>query len=173
MADHPIEIAGILIPSSRPFFLVMVGVHVTAGITCVIAGLVAMRSQKGPGRHPRAGLFYYRSLIVVCLTMAVMAVMRWPNDNNLFVLGLLSFVCAFFARRFITHRSGWRVRAHIVGMGSSYTLLLVAFYVDNGKHLPVWKELPPILYWLLPTVIALPLIARSIQSHPLAKAERE
>jgi hypothetical protein len=29
-------------------------------------------------------------------------------------------------------------------------LLLIAFYVDNGKQLPVWKDLPHVTYWLLP-----------------------
>jgi len=31
-------------------------------------------------------------------------------------------------------------------MGVSYIVLLTAFYVDNGKSLPLWKELPPISY---------------------------
>ena len=57
-------------------------------------------------------------------------------------------------------------------MGTSYTLLLIAFYVDNGAHLPLWNQLPAILYWLLPTAIALPFIARAIWSHPLARTER-
>src|SRR5713226_5732494 len=35
-------------------------------------------------------------------------------------------------------------RFHIVGMGLSYVLLLTAFYVDNGKNLPLWNRLPPI-----------------------------
>ena len=35
-------------------------------------------------------------------------------------------------------------------MGTSYVLLLVAFYVDNGKQLPIWKDLPHFTYWLLP-----------------------
>jgi hypothetical protein len=34
-------------------------------------------------------------------------------------------------------------------MGLSYILLLTVFYVDNGKSLPLWKELSPITYWLL------------------------
>jgi hypothetical protein len=37
-----------------------------------------------------------------------------------------------------------------VGMSASYILLLTAFYVDNGKHLPVWRTLPHLVYWLLP-----------------------
>ena len=37
---------------------------------------------------------------------------------------------------------GW-LRLHIAGMAVSYILLLTAFYVDNGPHLPLWRSLPP------------------------------
>jgi hypothetical protein len=46
-------------------------------------------------------------------------------------------------------------------------LLLIAFYVDNGKSLPLWKELPPAAYWLLPAAIGIPLIVRALLWHPL------
>jgi hypothetical protein len=61
---------------------------------------------------------------------------------------------------------GW-LRVHITGMGLSYILLLTAFYVDNGKSLPLWKELPTIAYWLLPAAVGLPLIIRAVLRHPL------
>jgi len=54
-------------------------------------------------------------------------------------------------------------------MGASYVLLLTAFYVDNGKSLPLWRELPPIAYWLLPAAIGLPLIIRALFWHPLPR----
>jgi hypothetical protein len=40
---------------------------------------------------------------------------------------------------------------HISGMGASYVLLLTAFYVDNGKNLPLWRELPQWAFWILPS----------------------
>jgi hypothetical protein len=46
-------------------------------------------------------------------------------------------------------------------MSASYILLLTAFYVDNGQHLPGWKSLPHLTYWLLPSAIGLPLVARA------------
>ena len=54
-------------------------------------------------------------------------------------------------------------------MGTSYIFLLIAFYVDNGKNLPVWRELPPTLYWLLPTVLGAPLIIHALLRHPLVQ----
>jgi hypothetical protein len=43
-------------------------------------------------------------------------------------------------------------------MGGSYIALLTGFYVDNGPFLPLWKELPHLTYWLLPSIIGAPLI---------------
>ena len=64
-------------------------------------------------------------------------------------------------------RSNW-VKLHITGMGTSYILLLTAFYVDNGKTLPLWRDLPPAAYWLAPALVGIPLIARALLWHPLA-----
>lgn len=172
MTDHPISIAGIFIPTNKPTFLVVLSVHVVAGLCCVITGAVAMLSRKGQRNHTRAGLLYYRSLMVVFATMSALAAMRWAHDDHLFILGLLSFSAAAVGRRFVNHRGPWRVRAHIVGMGASYVLLLIAFYVDNGPSLPLWRNLPHIAYWGLPLLVGAPLIVRAMTSHPLARAER-
>jgi hypothetical protein len=51
-------------------------------------------------------------------------------------------------------------------MGTSYILLLTAFYVDNGKNLPLWKELPQIAFWLLPSAIGAPIILYVLRRHP-------
>ena len=59
--------------------------------------------------------------------------------------------------------------AHISGMGASYILRLIAFYVDNGRSLPLWKELPPVAYWLLPLVVGIPMIVRALLRHPLLR----
>jgi len=54
---------------------------------------------------------------------------------------------------------------HILAMTSSYTVMLTAFYVDNGKNLPLADRLPGTAYWLLPAAIAVPLIVRSLRRH--------
>jgi hypothetical protein len=53
-------------------------------------------------------------------------------------------------------------------MGASYILLLTAFYVDNGKNLPLWRELPEVAFWFLPSAIGVPLILYAL--HPLVLA---
>jgi len=47
--------------------------------------------------------------------------------------------------------------------------MLTAFYVDNGKSLPLWKELPPVTYWLLPSVVGIRFILRALLWHPLVR----
>jgi hypothetical protein len=75
---------------------------------------------------------------------------------------MLSFTAASVGRTAL--RRGWSnwVRLHIIGMGFSYILLLTAFYVDNGKNLPLWKELPTLASWLLPAAVGIPLTARAL-----------
>ena len=55
-------------------------------------------------------------------------------------------------------------------MGASYILTLTAFYVDNGKNLPLWRELPQIAFWFLQSAIGVPLILHALLRHPLVLA---
>jgi hypothetical protein len=61
-------------------------------------------------------------------------------------------------------------RLHVVGMGASDISLLTAFYVDNGKSLPLWKELPQIAFWLMPAVLGMPLVIWALLRHPLVRS---
>jgi hypothetical protein len=169
MGDGTTDIAGIEIPSTNPVFLTLVGIHVLLGLVCVIAGAIAMLSSKYQGRHPRNGTIYFWCLAGVFLSAAGLAVVRWAQDYHLFILGALSFAAAFAGRRARQERWPHWVRLHIAGMGSSYVLLLIAFYMDNGKSLPIWRELPSIAYWLLPAAIGIPLIVRALLWHPLTR----
>ena len=162
-------VAGIPIPSTSPAFLAVVALHVLVGLVCVVTGAIAMLSPKRSGRHPTFGTIYYWALVVVFVSATGLSVVRWAENYHLFILGLLAFIAASLGRA--ARRQRWRrcVRLHITGMGLSYILLLTAFYVDNGKSLPLWKELPPISYWLLPAAIGIPLIIRALLRHPLAR----
>jgi hypothetical protein len=162
-------ILGIEVPSTDPIFLTALGFHVVAGLVCVVTGAVAMLSDKRPGRHPRFGTIYYWSLSIVFVTMTVLSFMRWAENSHLFILGMLAFTAASVGRTARQQRWHNWVRLHIAGMGSSYVLLLTAFYVDNGPNLPLWRELPSFAFWLLPTAIGLPIIARALLRHPLVK----
>ena len=159
-------VLGIEVPSTDPAFLTTVAFHISAGLVCVASGLIAMLSEKKPGWHPKFGTIYYWSLSAVFASATALSIVRWPEDQHLFILGALSFGAAFLGRT--ARRQQWRgwVRPHIFCMGASYILLLTAFYVDNGKSLPLWRELPSIAYWLVPSAIGIPLIVRALLWHP-------
>ena len=169
MVDGETIIAGVAIPSTSPLFLSVVGLHVLLGLACTIAGLVAMLSKKGRGRHSSFGTIYYRCLLAVFLTAAGLSVARWSEDYHLFILGALSFAAAHFGRSALRTRWPWP-QLHVIGMGASYILLLTAFYVDNGKNLPLWRELPQIAFWLLPGAIGAPIILYVLRKHPVIKS---
>jgi hypothetical protein len=47
-------------------------------------------------------------------------------------------------------------------MGASYVAMLTAFYVDNGPRWPLLDHLPVLAFWLLPSAIGAPVIARAV-----------
>jgi hypothetical protein len=170
MTDQGIVVLGIPIPSSSPVFLSIVAVHVTAGLSCTVAGIVAMLAPKRSGRHPFAGTVYYWSLLVVFLSMAALSILRWPANSHLFVLGILSFSAGSVGR--MAKRRLWGLHVHVTGMAVSYILLLTAFYVDNGPHLPLWRSLPPLAHWLIPSLVGFPILIWALTHHPLILRSR-
>lgn len=172
MSGDTTVVAGIEIPSVSPFFLAVVALHVLFGLTCVIAGIAAMLSPKGRGRHSTFGTIYFWSLSAVFVSATILSAIRWAEDYHLFILGAFSFAAALLGRTALRRRWYDWVTRHVAGMGVSYILLLTAFYVDNGKSLPLWKDLPPIAYWLLPGLFGTPLIVHALLRHPLVRRLR-
>jgi uncharacterized membrane protein len=160
-----LKIVGIEVPSKSPLFLTVLAFHVFAALVCVVTGIVAMLSKKRPGLHPIFGTTYYWSLAVTVTSATALATMRWAEDYPLFLLGAISFCAASLGRT--ARRRRWRTWAnvHIPAMGFSYIVMLIAFYVDNGKSLPVWKKLPQFTYWLLPALVGIPLIVRALARY--------
>ena len=170
MADKTATLVlGIPIPSTDPIFLAVVGVHVLFGLAALITGAVAMVSRKGRGRHSKLGTTYFWCLFGVFVTVCALSVMHWAENYHLFILGAGSLAAAYFGRTAARRR--WRQwpRLHLTGMSASYILMLTAFYVDNGKNLPLWKELPEIVFWFLPGAIGVPLILYVLFRHPLVR----
>ena len=155
------RIAGTDVGSTAPVFLAFLAVHVIAGLTAVLTGAIAALARKGSRRHIRAGRWFYRAITVVFATATILAAMRWRQDYRLFIIGAVAFTAAtvgYEHRR--RHRPG--DTGHIAGMGAGYVAMLTAFYVDNGPHLPLWDRLPTLAFWLLPSAIGAPIIARAV-----------
>jgi uncharacterized membrane protein len=161
-------IFGIPIPSTDPVFLSIVLFHIPVGLSTVIAGALAILSPKGRGRHSRFGTIYFWLLVTLFGSATILAFMRWEHDYHLFILGLLSLSAALFGRT--AARRSWPQwpRLHMSGMGVSYILMLTAFLVDNGQFLPVWRELPHLMLWLVPGVLGAPFLIDALFRHPRA-----
>jgi hypothetical protein len=152
------------------FFLPLV-VHVLAGLTTGVTGVLAFRAPKRRGRHHQWGKSYLWAYTVVFLTATILSLQRMPADAYLLVLATFGYglaLCGYAARRFrlepIVRRmlgKQWVV-AHIVGEIGSYVVLWTAFYVDNAHLIPGLKELPTLMFWMLPTLIALPFLVVSL-----------
>lgn len=169
MSGDTTTIGGFVIPSSDPLFLSIVAVHVLLGIASAATGLAAMLSVKAPGRHPRFGTLYFWFLTSLFVSATALSVMRWAHAYHLFIMGAFAFAAAAIGREVRRRRvPGWE-RLHIAGMGSSYVLMLIAFYVDNGKQLPPLNHLPHWTYWALPTFIGVPIIIWALVRHPLVR----
>ena len=169
MPETVTDVGGILIPSTDPIFLAVVGVHIAFGLICVVAGAVAMLSPKRAGRHPWYGTVYFRSLGALFVTSTGLAIARWAEDYHLFILGGLAFAFALFGRTARRRRWPAWARLHMTGMGGSYILMLTAFLVDNGRFLPVWRTFPPLALWFVPSVIGLPILVYGLIRHPLVR----
>lgn len=154
-------ILGIPVPSTDPAFLSVVVIHIGFGVGAVVAGFLAMMSRKGLGRHASWGKVYFWCLAGLSVTMTALSAIRWAEDYPLFILGAMALASAYSGRRLRLHP-----RLHLTAMSASYILMLTAFYVDNGKALPLWKELPQFAFWIIPTAVGVPLIIWVWFRHP-------
>ena len=151
-------------PSTHPALTAVIVIHIAIGLTALICGATAMLSPKRPGRHPVAGRCYLLALIALFATAVALALTR-PHTAYLLIVGAVALAAAgvgYAARRIRWH--GWRW-FHITGMATSYIAILTAFYVDNGPRLPLWKLLPPVTFWFLPSAVGLPLLVRALHRH--------
>ena len=86
-----LDIAGLHVPDAGPMFFAALAVHVAAGATAVVAGILATTARRQPGRHPRAGTVYLYAITAVFLTASVMAALRWRHDWHLSLIATITF----------------------------------------------------------------------------------
>lgn len=151
-----IDILGIEIPRAGGAFYFILAVHVPAGLVATATGAIAALSRKGGPVHVRAGALYWGSICVAFATAALLTAIRWKEDYLLLLIGTIAFLAACFGHLSRDrHRPGHA--PHVLGMSVSYIAMLVAFYIDNGPQLPIWRRLPHVAYWLLPILIGGPI----------------
>jgi hypothetical protein len=169
LSQTSFEVDGIGMLFKSSAFFPMLGVHILAGLVCVVTGIVAIASGKRAGLHPICGTIYHWSLAVLVISAGFLAAARWIDDRVLFVLGVISFVASSVGRSTRTRRRQTWVGTHIISMGCSFIVMLTAFCVEEGKSLPGLSELPRLTYWFLPTLVGTPLIMRRLFRHRMSR----
>jgi hypothetical protein len=167
--EEQTDLFGIPVPSTDRVFLAIVIVHIAISLVAVGSGLLAMFAKKTSRRHKQNGSIYFWSIVFSFVTIVALSVMRWPHNIHLLTIGVLTFCITFTGRKLAKVKArGW-TRYHTVCMGLSYVLLLTGFYVDNGKNLPFWQLFPGWSFYVLPSLVGIPIILRVLKVHPLNK----
>lgn len=126
--------------------------HVAAGAVGLALGPLAMLAPKWRGRHTRLGLAYQASVAVLCVSALGLAALAPARLAGLAVISVLTEAAALVGWGLARHRpAGW-LPWHIRLICGSYVSFVTAFLVVTVGS-PV--------AWLLPTVVASPLIARA------------
>ena len=131
---------------------VLLTAHITAGSIGLLLGPLALLAAKRAGWHPRLGLAYQGAVAGVTVTalgLTALAPVRLWGLGLVAVATQAAALAGWRARR--RAAPGWLPR-HVRLMCGSYVSLVTAALVVN------WSS--P-LAWVLPTVVAVPLISRA------------
>ena len=133
--------------------IALLAVHITAGVTGLALGPVAMATPKRRGRHTRVGVAYQYATAALCASAVGLAVLK-PALWWLGLIGVATEAAALAGWRVQRRRRpGW-LPTHVSLMCGSYVSFVTAFLVVN-TGLAYWPA------WVLPTVVATPLIGRA------------
>lgn len=78
------------------FFLYL---HIAAGFTALLIGLIAMFAPKGGKLHNRSGLIYFWAMVIVAITSTIISLRSSPINLFLLVTGIFSFYLIFTGYR--------------------------------------------------------------------------
>ena len=167
MSQTLLDVDGIGVLSESSAFSPILGLHILAGLVCMVTGIVSMVSEKRAGLHPRCGTIYHWGLAVLVTSAGFLAAANWVDDRLLVVLRVVSFGASCLGRT--ARRRNWQtwIGTHIISMGCSFIAMLTAFCVEEGKSLLGLSGLPRLTYWFLPALVGAPFIVRALFRHRL------
>ena len=154
---------GTLVKSS--VFFPILGIHILAGLVCLVTGVAAIASEKRAGLHPMCGTIYHWGLAVLVISAVFLSAAHWTDDRALLVLGGISLGASFLGRTARRRHSQTWIGTHLLSMGCSFIAMLTAFCVEEGKNLPGLSALPGLTYWFLPTLVGALLIILAPVPH--------
>lgn len=86
MSQTVLEVDGIGTLFESSTFFPILGIHILAGLVCVVTGIVSMLSRKRVGLHPMCGTIYHWGLAVLVISAGFLAAVHWTDDRVLLVL---------------------------------------------------------------------------------------
>ena len=100
-----------------------------------------------------------------------MALSHWQTSWWFALVGIFSFALAWRGYRAVKLRDeGW-LKKHISGMLGSYIALATALLVVKSKDIPFTENIPHVIFWIMPTLIGVPIISRVVSKNSLAKTK--
>jgi len=163
------DLFGLPLPSDDPAFIAVILIHILLSFCAVLAGLAGMFMNKNSRRHATFGKLYYWFILLAFVTVIILAILRWPHNNHLLLIGAMTTLFVLIGRKLAQDKRSKWARWHTILMGGSYILLLTGFYVDNGEHLPFWKQFPQWFFYILPAMVGIPIIVFVLRRHPLTR----
>jgi len=144
-------------------FSPMLGVHILAGLVCIVTGVMSMVSEKRAGLHPICGTVYHWGLAILIVSAGFLAAAAHSTDDGLLLVpGGVSFGASCLGRT--ARRRNWQtwLGTHIISMGCSFIAMLTAFCVEEGESLPALSAVPRLTYWLLPALVGTPFMVSAL-----------
>jgi len=78
-------------------------IHVIAGMTALVAGLIAILAKKGKPTHLKSGIIFFYSMLLVAATAIFIAIVK--SNTFLLYIGIFSFFMVFSGYRSIKNKS--------------------------------------------------------------------
>lgn len=150
-------------------FNIALTLHAVAGFFGLVIGPIAMYSKKSKGLHTKSGVVYVIFMTAVCVSGAILSILEWQRNWWLLFVAIFSYwFCwrGYNAAKF--KNRGW-LKYHISGMLGSYVAMLTAFIVVNVGRVTFLNKIPIMFFWIIPTIIAVPLIRRTVSKFEKSK----
>ena len=136
---------------------VFLTIHVASGAVALLLGLLLLLAhRRRQETWERLLPAYYWTVLVVCLTAAVVSVLAWSRLWWLVPVAAVSYALVLVG--YLAARRGWPVWIRAHGLGGSYIALVTALLVVSLRGSTTAAQ---VLSWILPAAIGTPLIVRS------------
>jgi uncharacterized membrane protein len=124
--------------------------HVLAGATGLLVGPIVLWAPKRRGIHTALGTVYLAIVATVCISAAILAVLRWSTRWWFLPIAIGTFACAAIAYWAARRRPrGWLI-VHVGAQIGSYTGMTTAFVVNNWEGLTGVRGVTSPLAFLIP-----------------------